>query len=129
MENFLEALYREISTGCNFTSSHRELLLKRYGDRYLRALELVENGKVKKYVFNPSGIERWTVEGRSGVYLVIPRMFCQCNDFYISVVMKGRVDACYHLIAQFIAEADNNYVEEILSDGEYVEFMRKFRYL
>ncbi|RLE55519.1 MAG: hypothetical protein DRJ26_00745 [Candidatus Methanomethylicota archaeon] len=101
-------------------------LLEKYDERFLRALDLVNARKVKKYIFRPSGVERWVVFGMHGEYLVIPRSFCQCDDFYISVVVRKSKDTCYHLIAQTIAEALGNYEEEILDDSEYSNFMRKF---
>ncbi len=59
-------------------------------------------------------------------YLVIPRIYCQCDDFYLSVVIRKTTDACYHLIAQTLAEALGNFEEIILDDVEYMDFMKKF---
>jgi len=92
---------------------------------YEKALKLVRQKRVKKYVFKPSNIERWVVEGKSGRYLVLPNLFCQCEDFYISVVIKKKKKRCYHLLAQTIAEQLKNYNEVIMKDEEYMNFMRK----
>ncbi|MEM0084979.1 MAG: hypothetical protein QW743_05940 [Candidatus Methanomethylicia archaeon] len=92
---------------------------------YKKALRLVKEKKVKKYIFKPSNVERWVVEGKTGKYIVLPNLFCQCEDFYISVIIKKKKERCYHLIAQSIAEQLKSYDEIYLSDDKYIEFMRK----
>lgn len=101
-------------------------MIKNYGEKFFKALELVNSRRVRKIVFVPSKIERWIVIGVQANYLIIPRTYCQCDDFYLSVVIRGSSDACYHLIAQTIAEALNMYEQQTLSDGHYMEFMREF---
>jgi len=127
MSNVLEQIFYQNNSRSEVTEETEERLKDIYGERYLRALKLVDERKITKYIFYPSGVERWVVEGRKGNYLVIPRIFCQCNDFYMSVVIKRRVDACYHLIAQTIAELKGEYKKRYMDDKEYNSFMLKFR--
>lgn len=100
--------------------------IKIYEGDYKKALILVNKKKIKKYIFKPSNVERWVVEGKTGKYIVLPNLFCQCEDFYISVIIKKKKEKCYHLIAQSIAEQLKNYDEILLSDDKYLEFMREF---
>ncbi|MCS7385967.1 MAG: hypothetical protein NDF55_04445 [archaeon GB-1867-005] len=123
---FLSQIFIKLKKEKRLTDEVASKLLEKYGEKFLRALDLVSAKKVRKCVFRPSGIERWVVVGMHGQYLVIPRSFCQCDDFYLSVVIRKSKDTCYHLIAQTIAEALRNYEEEVLDDSEYADFMRKF---
>jgi predicted nucleic acid-binding Zn finger protein len=80
-----------------------------YGERATRALEAVRTRKVKRYVYSPSGRERWVIVGRTKEYMVLPDAgYCSCEDFYFQVV-NGSVPHCYHVLAQKIAEAIEGY--------------------
>lgn len=113
-------------------SSLKEKLegLKRVlGSRFVEALSLVEQGKVRRYVFKPSGRALWTVTGREGVYEVLPEApYCSCDDFYFRV-LNGKTPLCYHLIAQGLAEAMGRYVTIEEDDSVYSEFLSVFRRL
>jgi len=81
----------------------RHILSKMYGERQNRALRAVEEGRVKKYIFQPSGRIVWIVVGKKRDYLVMPEIsFCSCYDFYFQF---DRGHLCYHIIAQKLAEA------------------------
>lgn len=122
----LQAIYEKIKLENKISSDVAAFLFKKYGDRFIRALELVNSKRVLKYVFLPSGIVRWIVIGRQDKYLVFPRIFCQCNDFYLSVVIRRKIDACYHLLAQAISEAVGNYEEKLFDDKDYIRVMQEF---
>ncbi|MCD6530268.1 hypothetical protein J7L06_08315 [Candidatus Bathyarchaeota archaeon] len=78
-------------------------------DRFLRALEAVKKGKVKKYVFKPSGKVIWIVVGKKREYIVLPKVsFCSCDDYYYRI-MNEEISLCYHLIACWIAEATGKF--------------------
>ena len=95
-----------------------------FGERATRALEAVRRRKVKKYVYFPSGRERWVVVGRSKEYMVLPAAeYCTCEDFYFQVV-NGAVPHCYHILAQKIAEALKGY-DLICEDDSMYEFLSK----
>ena len=86
--------------------------------RLKKAIETVNRGKVKKYVFVPSGRVTWIVVGRRRDYWVIPRLYCSCDDFYINVISKRSASLCYHLLAQAIAEKLGKYDVFNVSDEE-----------
>ncbi len=73
------------------------------------AEEAVREGRVKLYVFRPSGRRRWIVVGRHGDYLVLPHAgYCSCHDFFFRV-MGGGKPTCYHLEAVKIAQETGRY--------------------
>ncbi|MCR6623326.1 MAG: hypothetical protein HA488_01835 [Candidatus Verstraetearchaeota archaeon] len=104
-------------------SPNLEYFIKKYKKEYLKAWNLVNRGGVKKYIFVPSGVERWIVEGKKRNYIVLPSIFCQCEDFYISVVIKKKKQICYHLLAQMVAEKTKKYKEIKVGDEYYLKII------
>jgi predicted nucleic acid-binding Zn finger protein len=86
-----------------------EYFREKYGLRFVRALRAVEEGRVARYHFKPSDSTAWVIRGLRRDYLVIPEIYCSCRSFYQSVVIARKVDTCYHLLAQRIAEIRNSY--------------------
>ncbi len=78
-----------------------------FGSDNAEALNLVRDGRVKKYVFN--GIALWVVVGKERDYLVLPDIYCSCEDFYVRVVSRMEKKYCIHLLAQRIAEKNEKY--------------------
>jgi predicted nucleic acid-binding Zn finger protein len=108
-------------------SHQKERLLNVFGKRFENALKAVEEGIVKKYVFEPSRTVVWIVVGKERDYQVIPvANYCSCDDFYYRVV-NGEAALCYHIIAQKLAEALNRF--EIISDSDdlFDVLMREWR--
>ena len=80
-----------------------------FGLRFNKAWDTIQEERVKKYVFNPSGRIIWIVVGREREYQIIPAAgFCSCDDFYFRV-MDRETNICYHLIAQKLADALTQY--------------------
>jgi predicted nucleic acid-binding Zn finger protein len=78
-------------------------LRRTFGARFTAAWKLVREGRVKKYVFKPSGKAQWIVVGRERDYLIYEASgYCHCEGFYMSI-MEGKAKACKHLIAQKLA--------------------------
>ena len=79
-------------------------LSKTLGSRFEKALETINEYRIKKYVFKPSDRVVWIVVGREREYQIMPAAgFCSCDDFYFRVMDK-ETNICYHLIAQKIGE-------------------------
>jgi predicted nucleic acid-binding Zn finger protein len=90
-----------------------------FGDKLGRALEAVDQGRVMRFVFNPSRRILWVVSGRGGEYLVLPNAgFCSCEDFYFRVISHEE-SLCYHILAQKLAEVLNRYTTKEDTDEEY----------
>jgi predicted nucleic acid-binding Zn finger protein len=94
-----EAKSEERISGKNLTR-----LYEVFGQRFVKAFEALKDGRVKKYVFKPSGRTVWIVVGKERDYLIMSEAeFCTCDDFYFRV-MDRQVHLCYHLIAQKLAK-------------------------
>ncbi|MDR0471230.1 MAG: hypothetical protein LBH79_05860 [Nitrososphaerota archaeon] len=79
-------------------------LYELFGHRFSKALEALREGRVKKYIFKPSGRVVWIVVGRERDYLIMPEAaFCTCDDFYFRVLDR-QVHMCYHLLTQKLAQ-------------------------
>jgi predicted nucleic acid-binding Zn finger protein len=80
-----------------------------FGARFTGAWGLIREGRVKKYVFKPSGRVQWIVAGKERDYLIYEASgYCHCRDFYMAI-MDGKAKACKHLIAQRIASQTGLY--------------------
>lgn len=109
------------------TDQQKHTLSKMYGDRQKRALKAVEEGRVKKYVFKPSGRVVWIIVGTERDYQTIPSInYCICDDFYFHVI-SHEVGLCYHLLAQMLAEALGKFELFMAHDRMYEPLMSEWR--
>jgi len=87
---------------------------------------LAESGRVKRYVFKPSGRVRWIVVGRERDYLLLPEApYCSCDDFYFRVLHRQK-PRCYHLEAFEIAQREKLYEEIEEEDSWYDRLMNEW---
>lgn len=119
MGDDLNAMLDEVEKQGSIKEETKEGLQKKYGLRFDQAEKLVSSMAVKKYVFKPSGKIIWIVVGRKKEYFVIPKIYCQCDDFYINVVIRRKMSFCYHLFAQAIAEKRVSYEIFDLPDSDF----------
>lgn len=123
----MEAVCDDARSVGRLSRSQWDRLQSSFGDRLEKAWRLVEEGRVKRYVFEPSGRKLWIVVGRSGEYRVLPSAgYCSCSDFYFRVV-DGDTGVCYHLIGQRLAEALGSYDEVHEGDEFYDVLMVEWR--
>ncbi len=105
----LEKVCSEAKTKGEITKNQLTQLSEAFGSQFNKAWETVQEKRVKKYIFSPSGRIVWIVVGREREYHIMPAAgFCSCDDFYFRV-MDREANICYHLIAQKIAEALEEY--------------------
>ena len=110
----LERVLDEVRSEREISRSNWERLHSTFGYRFDRAWRLVQERRVKRYTFHPSGRVIWVVIGQGGEYQVYPNAgYCGCDDFYFRVI-DGEAGLCYHLLGQRLAEALESYdsVEE-----------------
>jgi len=125
--DLLRKLCDEVSGARELSDDQFELLSRAFDIRFEKAYKTVKDGRVKKYVFQPSRRVVWIVIGRERDYQVMPLAnFCTCDDFYFRVI-NHRTDLCYHIIAQKLAEALNVYERIEESDGLYEALMKDWR--
>ena len=104
------------------TAKQLTQLSEALGSRFTKAWEALEEERIKKYVFSPSGRIVWIVVGREREYQIMPAAgFCSCDDFYFRV-MDREVHICYHLIAQKIADSLGRF-DKIEEDDEAYDFL------
>jgi predicted nucleic acid-binding Zn finger protein len=100
----LDEICKKAKTDGKLTGKNLTRLYEIFGQRFMKAFEVVKENRVKKYSFKPSGRTVWIVVGRERDYLIMPDAeFCTCDDFYFRVMDK-KVHVCYHLIAQKLAK-------------------------
>jgi predicted nucleic acid-binding Zn finger protein len=110
----LERVLDEVRSDREISRSNWERLRSTFSYRFDRAWRLVQERRVKRYTFHPSGSVIWVVIGQGGEYQVYPNAgYCGCDDFYFRVI-DGEAGLCYHLLGQRLAEALESYdsVEE-----------------
>lgn len=119
---------------CNKAEKTKEIkevdqnkLFDSFGQRFKKAWEAIKDRRVKKYIFKPSNRVVWIVIGKERDYLIMPAAdFCTCDDFYFRV-MDNQVHLCYHLIAQKLSEALQNYVSYEEVDELHEALMKEWK--
>jgi predicted nucleic acid-binding Zn finger protein len=125
----LKELLSEIKEVGSITDQQKHTLSKMYGERLKRALKAVEERRVKKYVFKPSGRVVWIIVGTERDYQTIPSInYCICDDFYFHVI-SHEVGLCYHLLAQVLSEALGKFELFTAHDRMYEPLMSEWRHV
>jgi predicted nucleic acid-binding Zn finger protein len=97
-----------------------------------RAQKLVDELRVKRHLFAPSGRQIWSIVGNEGdFYATFPfddakqsfPEFCSCDDFHYRA-LNGEIAECYHLIAGKKAFQQKKYSTVEFSDEDYESFLR-----
>jgi len=118
----LKSICKEIEAERKMTDAHISRLSAAFGSRFARAQEAVRDGRIKKYLFKPSGRIVWIVVGKERDYLVMPAAeFCSCDDFYFKFD-QGHL--CYHIIAQRLADSMGQF-DLIEDDDSFYEILIK----
>ena len=95
-----------------------------YPDKSSEILQSLKRG-ITKYIFKPSNRIIWTAIGENDEYLIYPKIYCSCIDFYNRVVIKRKKVVCKHLIAQTISDALNNFKGKKIDDRNYNTFIKE----
>jgi predicted nucleic acid-binding Zn finger protein len=115
----MEEACAELKSRRELSDQLKDALTKTFGGRFTNGWNLANSKKVRKYEFMPSGRLVWAVQGRKGEYQVMPDIpFCYCDDYYFRVMDKKR-GLCYHIIAQRVAEALNQFATITKKDSQY----------
>ncbi len=123
----MEEAFSELKSRRELPARLREELVKVFGERFTNGWELAKSRKVRRYEFKPSGRAVWTVQGRKSEYQVLPEIpFCYCDDYYFRVMDKKR-GLCYHIIAQRVAEALNQFDGIAKNDSQYSSVTDRWR--
>ena len=103
------------------SDTHIGLLETSFGaERVQKALDALNDSRIKKYVFQPSGRIVWIVVGKERDYLVMPAIdYCSCDDFYYQFD-HGHI--CYHIIAQKLAESTGHF-DQFEDDDNFFDIL------
>lgn len=115
-----------IAESGKLTPALKKELREVFGEKAERAIETAQTHRVKKYTFSPSQRVVWVVVGKNRDYQVLPQLFCMCDDFYLSVVIRRTDKACYHLIAQMLAEATGCFDNVESEDEKFQRYMEEW---
>ena len=125
--DLMDEAFTELKSRHVLSEELRDRLLKAFGERFTNGLDLACSNRVKKYEFKPSKRIVWVVEGRTNEYQVIPDLpFCYCDDYYFRVMDRKR-GLCYHIIAQRVAEALNQFQIINGNDSQYSNITDRWR--
>ncbi|MBY8982705.1 MAG: SWIM zinc finger family protein [Candidatus Lokiarchaeota archaeon] len=126
-KDYLDQLYSNIKENAHKNEAFIEHLEKLFPEQSDKILEVLERGIIK-YTYNPSKKVVWMVIGENKKeYLLYPRIFCSCQDFYKNTVIKQKRPYCKHLIAQVISEALSLYEEKKRIDDEFNHLIEKLK--
>jgi predicted nucleic acid-binding Zn finger protein len=126
-KELIEKALGELKSSRRISEALEEELVKVFGERFTNGWELAKSNGVRRYEFKPSGRKLWTVQGRKEEYQVMPDIpFCYCDDYYFRVMDKKR-GLCYHIIAQGIAEALNQFEKSSKNDSQYSTITDRWR--
>ena len=102
-----------------------------------KVLDVIKKG-ITKYTYKPSNRVIWLALGsiknakinskdnldtEYHEYLIYPKLYCSCLNFYKEVVINQSIGYCKHLITQVICEALNKYKKVELKDKEFEDLI------
>jgi len=123
----MEEAVSELKAHSELSARLSDALVKALGERFTNGWQLAKSRKVRRYEFKPSGRVVWAVQGRKGEYQVMPDIpFCYCDDYYFRVMERKR-GLCYHIIAQRVAEALNQFEKIGKKDSQYSNITARWR--
>lgn len=94
-----------------------------FPDKSEKVIEVLNKG-ILKYLYKPSNRSVWIALGEKSEHIIYPKLYCSCQDFYKSVVIKRKRVFCKHILAQIISEALKLYKEVELEDAEFKKLVK-----
>lgn len=93
-------------------------------------LEVLSRG-FKKYKYISSNRTIWAVMGKAREieYLIYPRIYCSCLNFYKQVLQfnKKKLVYCKHILAQILSDILKNYQEIELDDNNFSKRIKELK--
>lgn len=84
---------------------------------------ILDEGRVKRHRFLPSGREIWSVVGSLGDQFVAEgQPFCTCGHFHFGV-LGGKTGSCIHLDAVRVAKREHSFATLEIEDADYGRFL------
>ncbi|OKY77716.1 MAG: SWIM zinc finger protein [Candidatus Methanohalarchaeum thermophilum] len=99
----MEDIFLSIRNEDKFNEEAKKLILEKFGKRGERAINGLEEDKIKKYN------DFWIVIGEKD-HIVINKCFCDCEDYLYNISSReGSEKYCWHSIAVKLADIFNMY--------------------
>jgi len=87
-----------------------------------KVLDVIKKG-ITKYTYKPSNRVIWLALGENREYLIYPKLYCSCLNFYKEVVINQSIGYCKHLITQVVCEALNKYKKVESKDKKFEDLI------
>ena len=126
-DEYLEQLFSEIKEIGQFNTDLIKYLEDTFPEQGEKIIEVLKR-KVMKYIYLPSGRVIWMIKGeKQKRYLLYPKIFCSCQDFYKNTVIKKTRPYCKHIIAQIISEALQIFIEKEKEDEKFNMLIKRLK--
>ena len=101
-----------------------------FSNNAVSILEVLSRG-FKKYKYISSNRTIWAVMGKAREieYLIYPRIYCSCLNFYKQVLQfnKKKLVYCKHILAQILSDILKNYQEIELDDNNFSKRIKELK--
>jgi len=101
-----------------------------FSDKSANILEVLSRG-FKKYIYVPSNRTIWAVMGKAREieYLIYPRVYCSCYNFYKQILQyeKDKLVYCKHILAQVLSDGLKNYQEIEINDSDFSNRIKELK--
>jgi len=117
-KDLLSRIFQDVKDKGVIDDNFIKYLDELFSDKSASILEVVQRGFVK-YTHTPSGKVIWGVPAKTRAeeeYLIYPKIYCSCRDFYKAVVVERSRSFCKHILAQVICEALENFKHVEIDD-------------
>lgn len=123
----LNKIMEDIKKDKRISLEHLKYLAEEFDERFWKSFRNLLSYGVKKYHFIPSNRIVWIVIGKGRDYLILSDLYCNCEDFYVKVVVQKSAKICYHLLAKLLADSFNYYEEIHVEDERFEQLMKDWK--
>ena len=132
-KDLLSSIFRDVRDKGVIDDNFIKYLDSLFSNKSASILEVVQRGFVK-YTHSPSRKVVWCVPAKKRPeeeYLIFPKIYCSCQDFYKAVVVERTRSFCKHILAQVICEALESFkhveIDDSLFKKRITELNKKFK--
>jgi len=116
--NFFSNFYISIKEKGKNETELIKLLDEIFPNKSEKVIDVLNKG-IFKYIYKPSNRSVWIALGENCEHIIYPKLYCSCQDFYKSVIVKRKRVFCKHILAQIISEALEIYKEVEFDDADF----------
>jgi len=114
---------RSYAQDMKFSEEALQALHATFGTVFVRAAELLENGRFIQYVTSNSSRKILKVVSRNEQYTILPDInFCHCPAFKYQVLNLKTI-TCKHVLAAKLAQICGDAKIEVITDAQVVDLL------